>query len=97
MDEQRSSGERMNLRRLVFRVSAVRRMFAKRIMDADVRYTLATGEIIAQFPPEEPYPARVMEAFPRSRPTRVILAEDAEGRETVILTAYVPAESLEER
>jgi len=40
--------------RLVFRVHALRRMFQRRISEADVREVLATGETIEAYPADTP-------------------------------------------
>jgi Domain of unknown function (DUF4258) len=46
--------------KITYRVHAVRRMFERRITDADVANALAAGEEIAAYPDDQPYPSRLL-------------------------------------
>jgi hypothetical protein len=80
--------ETKTLKRLIFRVAAIKRMFQRDIADGDVRYALATGRTVREYPDERSYPLRTVTAAPRSRPIRVVIAEDPDSTEVLILTAY---------
>ncbi len=80
--------EANKLKKLVFRVAAIKRIFQGEIADGDLRYVLATGKTVEEYPGEGPYPLKTLTASPRSRPTRVVVAEDRTSNEVIILTAY---------
>jgi hypothetical protein len=82
------SMETKTLKTLIFRVAAIKRMFQREIADGDVRYVLAAGKTVQEYPDGRSYPLRRVTAAPRSRPIQVVIAEDPRSREVIILTAY---------
>ena len=76
--------------RLVFRVHAIKRMFQRRISKEDIREILATGETIESYPQDMPYPSRLVLGWQGSRPLHVVVADNAETREAIVITAYEP-------
>ncbi len=76
--------------RLVFRVHALRRMFQRRISEADVREILAAGETIEAYPTDTPYPSRLVLGWRGTRPLHLVVADNAEADETIVITAYEP-------
>ncbi|HWR20370.1 MAG TPA: DUF4258 domain-containing protein [Verrucomicrobiae bacterium] len=80
----------MNVGPLVFRVHAIKRMFQRRISKNDVRHVLETGETIETYPDDTPYPSRLILGWWNARPLHVVAAENAETRETIVITAYEP-------
>ncbi len=83
--------------KLVFRIHALRRMFSRSISDEDVRYVLETGEVIEEYPDDRPYPSRLVLGSREGRPLHVVAAENAEDRETIVITAYEPDAELWEQ
>ena len=75
---------------LVFRIHALRRMFERSISVADIRHVLGTGETIEDYPEDTPYPSRLVLGWCRRRPLHVVVADNAKGGETIVVTAYEP-------
>ena len=80
----------MPFHRLVFRVHAIERMFERQIDVADVREILTNGESIESYPEDTPYPSRLVLGWCRGRPLHVVVADNAEERETIVITVYEP-------
>ncbi len=80
--------------RLVFRIHAVRRMFQRRINADDVRCVVETGETIASYPGDTPYPSRLVLGWSGARPLHVVVADNAAERELIVITVYEPDPAL---
>jgi len=80
----------MSFQSLVFRIHALRRMFERSISTADVRHVLSTGVTIENYPDDTPYPSRLVLGWCGTRPLHVVAADNADGGETVVVTAYEP-------
>ncbi|OGK87807.1 MAG: hypothetical protein A2X52_10015 [Candidatus Rokubacteria bacterium GWC2_70_16] len=75
---------------LVFRVHALRRMARRGISVAEVRQALGTGEAIEAYPDDTPYPSRLVLGWGGPRPLHVVVADDAGGGQTIVITVYEP-------
>jgi hypothetical protein len=75
---------------LVFRVHAIQRMFQRRLSVDDIHYVLASGEVIEDYPDDTPYPSRLVLGWRGARPIHVVVADNAETKETIVITAYEP-------
>ena len=84
----------MEERKLVFRVHAIRRMFERGISTNEVREAVETGEVIENYPDDEPYPSRLILGRSGSRPLHVVAAENGIERTTLIVTVYEPDPSM---
>jgi len=80
----------MPLERMTFRVHAIRRMFQRGISEKDVRRVLLTGQVIEEYPDDEPYPSRLVLGRRGARPLHVVAADNAETGETIVITVYEP-------
>ena len=80
----------MSPQTLVFRIHALRRMFERSISVADIRQVLSTGENIENYPEDTPYPSRLVLGWSGRRPLHVVVADNAEGDETIVVTVYGP-------
>ena len=76
--------------KIIFRGHAVRRMFERGLSVEDVRAVLASGETIADYPDDTPYPSRLVLGFQGARALHVVAAYNAIDDETIIVTAYEP-------
>ena len=65
-------------------------MFERRIDVEDVRELLTNGETIEVYPQDTPYPSRLVLGWCRGRPLHVVVADNAETRETIVVTVYEP-------
>ena len=80
--------------RLVFRVPAVERMAERGISASDVRHVLDSGEVIADYPGDVPYPSRLVLAWLGARPVHVVAADNHDDQITIVITVYEPDPAL---
>ena len=80
----------MPLKKLVFRLHALQRMFQREISNDDVKRTIESGEVIENYPNDEPYPSRLTLGFVDDRPIHVVFAENSEENEIIVVTVYEP-------
>jgi len=79
----------MWVERLIFRTHALRRMFERGITEGEVRMVLEKGEVIRDYPDDQPYPSRLLLGWCGLRPVHVVAAESAPG-EWIVITVYEP-------
>ena len=65
-------------------------MFERHITEADVRHIIRTGEVIANYPDDKPYPSRLILGWRRKRPLHVVAADNIDENQIIIITAYEP-------
>lgn len=78
---------------MVYRKHAIIRMFERGIRDEDIRSVLLSGEVIADYPNDTPYPSRLILGWVEKRPIHVLSAQ-TEDNQTIIITAYHPDHKL---
>jgi hypothetical protein len=69
-------------------------MFERGISKSDVRAVLATGERLAEYPEDAPFPSYLMLGFVNGVAHHVVLAVDAATKTCHIVTAYLPDADL---
>jgi len=84
----------LKLRRIQFRLHAIRRMFGREISDEEVLKVIREGEVIEEYPNDEPYPSMLILGFVNDRPIHVVLAVNEEESMGIVVTAYQPDPSL---
>jgi len=75
---------------LVFRVHAIQRMFQRGISEEDIRHVLDVGQVIQEYPDDQPYPSRLVLGWQGPRPIHVVVADNLNTRETIVITVYEP-------
>ena len=75
----------------IFRLHAIRRMFERRIGEADVKRAIQTGDVIENYPEDTPYPSRLILGWCESRPLHVVVAENKADKQIIIVTVYEPS------
>lgn len=80
----------MAFRRLVFRVHAIRRMFEYRFTERDIHESLASAEIIEEYPHDKPYPSQLALGWLGIRPIHLVVAQNEKDEETIVITVYEP-------
>lgn len=75
--------------RIVFSGHALRRMFERGIVKADINAALSLGVTIAEYPDDIPYPSRLILAFIGEMPLHVLVAQDDQTI-CYIVTCYRP-------
>ncbi len=84
----------MTYEHLVFRVHAVQRIAERAIATPEVRHALDTGEVIAHYPDDTPYPSRLVLGWTGTRPVHVVAADNDDDQLTVVITVYEPDPQL---
>ena len=80
----------MASQQIVFRVHAVRRMISRSVTGADVRRVLEAGDKIETYPDDKPYPSYLVLGWIGARPLHVVAADNANAKETIVITVYEP-------
>jgi len=80
----------MDCEAISFSRHAIQRMFERAISPDDVRTALVTGEAIAEYPDDSPYPSVLILASVAGRPLHVVAARDDTTSHCYVITAYVP-------
>ena len=73
---------------------AVKRMFDRSIRHDEVTQVVRLGEVIADYPDDEPFPSCLMSGFVHGRPLHVVVAIEAGSASCYIITAYDPDPDL---
>lgn len=67
---------------------ALQRMFEREISHDDVLICLKSGEVIEDYPEDEPYPSQLILGWSGSRPIHTVVA--ISGETGIIVTVYEP-------
>lgn len=65
-------------------------MFARSVQTAHVRAVIASGEIIARYPDDKPFPSYLILGFVLGQPLHVVVAVEATSATCYVITVYVP-------
>jgi len=76
--------------RLVFSCHAVSQMFARAVTTEEVAAVLTSGDTIASYPEDKPCPKRLVLGYATGGPLHVVVADDAVGGASIIVTTYRP-------
>lgn len=85
-----SGGMEREFDRVLFSRHAVERMFARDLHKDDVLQVIRTGDVIAEYPDDSPYPSCLLLGFVHSDPVHVVLATDSQTDTGIVVTAYRP-------
>jgi Domain of unknown function (DUF4258) len=77
-------------RTLIFSSHAVRRMFARRISDADVEIAINRGTIIESYPDDTPFASYLVLDCIDACPIHVVYSIDESTNIIYVITAYNP-------
>ena len=80
--------------KILFTGHAVKRMFERSINRREVQDVLENGEIVADYPDDQPFPSGLMLGFVDERPIHVVVAVEFETKTSYIVTAYDPDPDL---
>lgn len=69
---------------------AFQRMFLRSIDRDMVISVLLNGQIIAEYPDDQPYPSALVLGFDEGRPIHVVVGQDPTTRSCVVVTVYIP-------
>ena len=80
----------MTDRTLIFSSHAVRRMFARRISESDVKIAIDRGTIIESYPADTPFASYLLLDFIDAYPIHVVYSIDESTNIIYVITAYNP-------
>lgn len=69
-------------------------MFERSMSTVDVIFTIQTGETIAGYPDDRPYPSELRLGWVNERPVHVVVAQNQENNECYVITTYVPSPEI---
>jgi hypothetical protein len=80
----------MNCEQIIFSQHAVQRMFERGIQTNAIRAIIESGEVIGDYPDDQPFPSYLVLGYVEGRPIHVVIAIDAISQRCYIITAYIP-------
>ena len=84
----------MDYDQIVFSGHAIRQMFHRGIAKQNVIQVVKKGEIIIDYPNDQPYPSCLMLGFVGNKPIHVVFAFDQDTKTGIVVTAYTPDPQL---
>ena len=69
-------------------------MFERALPPHAVRCVIETGEVIASYPDDKPYPSHLMLGFQQDRPIHVLVARDLVTGTCYVVTVYEPKPTM---
>ncbi len=84
----------MEDRTLVFSSHAVRRIFARRISEAEVEIAIDRGTIIESYPDDTPFTSYLVLDFIDGSPIHVVYSIDESTNIIYVITAYNPDRAI---
>ena len=69
-------------------------MFERAITATDVRAVIESGEIIADYPSDLPFPSCLILGWVNDKPLHVVIAKDERYKQCYVVTAYLPDSAL---
>jgi len=91
---EHAEGDAMQFAETRFTRHAIQRMFERDISQAVVHEVMASGDVIAEYPDERPYPALLLLGFSGGVPLHVVIAVDRDADTCHVVTVYEPDPSL---
>ncbi|MBM3302668.1 MAG: DUF4258 domain-containing protein, partial [Deltaproteobacteria bacterium] len=79
---------------VLFSGHAMRRMFERSIGPSAVTEVIRLGEVIEEYPDDEPFPSRLILGFVQGCPLHVVVAIEADSKTCYVVTAYDPDPDL---
>jgi hypothetical protein len=80
----------MDCARVIFSQHAFTRMFARSISPEWVTRATKFGEVIADYPDDQPFPSCLLLYIEKEKALHVIVAKDEQNGDCHIITAYWP-------
>lgn len=84
----------MECRDIWFSRHAIERMFERGIAPEVVRRVVESGEMIAEYIDDKPYPSSLVLGFHQTSPVHVVVAWDSDARRCHVVTVYEPTSEL---
>lgn len=75
---------------LIYSDHAINQMFKRDISTGDIREVLRVGEVIVEYPNDQPFPSSLIMGMILGRPIHLVVAINEIEKKCVIVTAYEP-------
>jgi len=85
---------KLDCKEIKFSAHAILRMFERQISKDSVIKSIQTGEIIAEYWDDKPYPSFLILGWLNRQPLHVIVAFDESTKLCIIVTVYIPDPNL---
>ena len=79
----------MDIYQILYQLHAIERMSQRKISEEDVEHIILTGEVIAEYPDDTPYPSKLLLGWRNAKPLHVVVATDHVNRHKFVITAYI--------
>ena len=73
---------------------AVQRMYERQLRRDDIIQVIEHGEVIADYPDDQPYPSCLLLGFVAGQPVHVVVAREESTGRCFVVTAYRPDPAL---
>jgi len=73
---------------------AIERMFQRSIRPDEIMEVIRSGEVIASYPDDSPYPSALLLGFVRKVPVHVLVAQERPTGTCFVVTVYRPNPEL---
>lgn len=80
----------MDCKTLLFSRHAFERMFQREINPDTVAQVIASGEVIAEYPDDQPFPSALLLGFYGNKPVHAVVAHDSANGDCHLVTIYWP-------
>ena len=80
----------MDCKNLHFSRHAFERMFQRGIDPDTVAQVVASGEVLADYPDDQPFPSTLILGFHRGQPVHAVVARDSLTGDCYLVTIYRP-------
>jgi hypothetical protein len=81
----------MDCKRITYSGHAIRRMFEREIAEADITEVICSGDVIAEYPHDTPYPSYLLLGFRGNAPLHVLIGKDDNSGNCYVVTTYAPS------
>jgi len=79
---------------ILFSSHAITRIFERSLSKDDVVSAIQYGEIVSDYPDDQPYPSRLLLGVVENKPIHVVVARDEIDYSCYVITAYIPSSRL---
>lgn len=84
----------MQCQSYAFSSHAIKRMFERGLSRDEVVAAIEQGQVIKDYPADQPYPSCLILWFLHATPIHVVVARNEMNLACYIVTAYVPSEAI---
>ena len=82
--------DRMGCAEISFSGHAIRRIFERGLEMDGVLQVVASGEVLARYPEDQPYPSALLLGYVCDKAVHVVVAREPESGQCFVVTAYYP-------